>query len=278
MERAAEIEGEEIGDIDQRVDRPKPDRDEPPPQPVGAFAIAQAAETAPQNVGAGLRPFDPPAHRRGEAGGNRGGGEGLEGAEPGCGELAGEPAHGERIAAVGGDVDLDHRIVEPGPGGVSSADRRVFRQIDDPRMILADPDLAGRKQHPGAFHAADAPHLEGHAKPRNEAPGRGEHRLHPAPRIGRAADHLHLFAPRIDAADLEPVRRRMGRGLDDAGDAEGGEGRAVIERLDLEADRGEGGGDFGKRGAGFEVIAQPGEGEAHQSPSCKAAGRKGLAP
>ncbi len=48
-----EVEGQEIGDVDQRGDRPQPDRFEPVLQPCGARSIADAANVPPEEQRAG---------------------------------------------------------------------------------------------------------------------------------------------------------------------------------------------------------------------------------
>ena len=58
MQRAAAVEGDEVGDVDQRVDRPQADGGEPLLQPVGRGAVLDAL--AP---GAGRRPGTVPALR-----------------------------------------------------------------------------------------------------------------------------------------------------------------------------------------------------------------------
>ena len=54
--------------------------------------------------------------------------ERLQRAEPGRGEVAGDAVDAHAVLPVGRDRDVDHRIVEPGPVGVSGADRRVGGQ------------------------------------------------------------------------------------------------------------------------------------------------------
>src|SRR5262245_31575791 len=51
MERAAAVVGNQIGDIDERVDRAKPDRLQPPLQPFGRTAVLDAAHEPPGKTG-----------------------------------------------------------------------------------------------------------------------------------------------------------------------------------------------------------------------------------
>ena len=76
-------------------------------------------------------------------------------AEPGRREIAGDAVHAEAIGAVGRDLDLDHRIVEPEHLGEARADRRRRRQLDDALVIVGEAQLAGRAQHAVAIDAAD---------------------------------------------------------------------------------------------------------------------------
>ena len=93
MQRPAEIDGEEIGHIDQRVDRPQPDRGQPVGQPARARPVAQAADRAPEDPGAGLRPVDPPVRPAVERGRHRRRRPGLQRADPGRRQVARHAAH-----------------------------------------------------------------------------------------------------------------------------------------------------------------------------------------
>jgi len=64
VQRAAEVDGEEVGDIDQRIDRPQADRGQAVLQPVRAGTVAQvadgAAETFQLGMLVGLLPLSKP--------------------------------------------------------------------------------------------------------------------------------------------------------------------------------------------------------------------------
>ena len=66
VQRAAEVDGEEVGDVDQRVDRPQADRDQPVLQPLRARPVAQVADGAAEDPGARLGPVDLPARAAAE--------------------------------------------------------------------------------------------------------------------------------------------------------------------------------------------------------------------
>ena len=77
--------------------------------------------------------------------------------EPRGGEISGDAVDAHAVLAVRCDRDVDHRIVEPRPGGVGLADGRVLRQVDDPVMLARKVEFGLRAQHAAALHAADLP-------------------------------------------------------------------------------------------------------------------------
>ena len=128
VQRTAEVDGEEIGDVDQRVDRPQADRDQPVLQPLRAGAVSHAADGAAEDPGAGLRPLDPPARAAVERGRRPLGGATASACPmPAAARSRAMPRTEKAVAAVRRDADLDHRVVEPRPVRVGHADRRVRR-------------------------------------------------------------------------------------------------------------------------------------------------------
>ena len=115
VQRAAEVDREEVGDIDERVDRPQPDRGQPVSQPLRARPVAQVADGAAEHPGARLGPLDPPCERAREPALHRLGMPRTQRADTGGREIARDAAHGEGVAPVRRDGDLDHRIVEAEP-------------------------------------------------------------------------------------------------------------------------------------------------------------------
>ena len=279
MQRPAEVDGEEVRHVHQGVDRPQPDRDQPVGQPFRAGPIAQTPERAAQNPGTGIRHPHIPRDRALERGRDRGRLPRKQRSHPGGGQVARDPAHRQRVAAVRRHRDVDHRVVQAGIGGVGRADRRVLGQLDDAVMVLAEAHFAKAEQHAGALDAADLAHFQGDAGAGDERAGRGEHRLHAGPRVRRPADDRHQPVARIHGAGAQPVRVRVLRRLDHVGDPERGEGgAAVLYALQFQADGGQPVGDGGERRVGVQVRAQPGEGELHQTPSCSMAGASGRLP
>ena len=280
MERAAQVEGEEVRHVHQRVDRAQADAGEAALQPVRAGAVADAADGPAEYPGAGLRHGVGPGNRAEERARDRLRRPGAKRAQPGRRQVPRDAADRERIAAVGGDADLDDRVVQPGPGGIGHAHRGTVRQVHDAGMVLAQAHLPGGEQHPGALHSADFAGLERDPRPGDMAARRREHRFHTRPRVRGAAHHAHDAVPGVHLADSQPVRVGVLHGFDDMRHAEGGQGGAGVRDLfQLQPDAGQPVGDRVQRSVRVQVGAQPAQGELHApAPSCRDTGASGLNP
>ncbi len=206
---------------------------------------------------------------------------GFERAKPGRSQVAGDAAHRKRIAPVRGDADVDDRIVQPCPGGVALADRRILRQFDDAIVLVAERQFAETDEHAFGFHAAYVAHLQNHAAGGNDGARRGEDGVQPGARIRRTADDGALGAVAdIDAAGAQPVGVRVLHRLDDACRHEGGQRLClVLDRFHFETDGGQRRGDVIERHGRVEVVMQPGQREFHPPmPSCRIAGANGEKP
>jgi hypothetical protein len=118
MQRAAAIEGDEVGDVDQRIDRAKTNRSKALLQPVGRGAVldtldqAQAEGRTQRMGGAEIeRDFD----GAGERALHRLGRAVLEVADGGGAEIARDAVDAGAVRPVGREVDLDHRLADACP-------------------------------------------------------------------------------------------------------------------------------------------------------------------
>ena len=193
MQGPAEIDGEEVRDVDQRVDRPQPDGRQPILQPFRRGRVSHTLNRPADDPRAGLGEIDLPARAAIDRGRYLSRLKRLQCAKTGGGEIAGDASDTETIAAVGRDTDLDDRIVEPSIRRIGHADRCVVRQFDDARVILTQSHFASGQKHAGTLHAADFADLERDIRARNETAGRGEHRFHSGSRVWRTA--YDLFNP-----------------------------------------------------------------------------------
>ena len=210
-------------------------------------------------------------HRAGEFALDRLDGRILEAAHVGGGEVARDAVDAGAVLPVRRQVDLDDGIAEPGPFGVTGADRRVRRQFENAVVILGDLQLSRRAQHAAALDAADGADAERDVLAGNISAGRREHADEAVARVRRAAHHLNLRGlalvvglAGIDHADAQTIRVGMLHGRDHARDGEGRKRlRLVLDVLDLKPDHGELVGEFLERLVGVEMFFQPGEGEFH---------------
>ena len=269
MQRPAAVEGDVVGDVDQRVDRPQPDGDQPLLQPFRRRPVVDAAHQAQREAAAQRRrvgEVERHLHRRLAMSLDGHDRRRLQRSQARGREVAGDAVDAGRIGPVRRQIDLDHRIVEMGVGGKAGADRRVLGQVDDAVMLVGKLQLALRAHHAAAFDAADVADAELDVDAGNIAARRGKGADQPGPRIGRAAHHLHRRAAvaGIDGQHLQLVGVRMPLCGEHAGDDEGFQARLVVDRFDLEADRRQPLDDLGKRGIGLEMVFQPGKGEFHR--------------
>ena len=265
MQRPAAVEGQIVGDVDQRVDRPQPDGAQPPLHPFGRGAVADAAHQ-PQREGGAERGLQVERHldRAVEAALDGRDRRRPQRAQPRRREIAGDAGDRRGVGAVRRQVDVDDGVVEPGVGRIGDADRGVVGQFDDAVVILGKLQFRRRAQHAVGLDAADHAFLQGDLLAGDVRADGREHALHAGARIGRPANHLHRLSPGVDDADAQPVGVRMRPGLDDAGGDEALElGARVLDPLDLKADAGERIDDFGEARRGVEMVPEPGEGEFH---------------
>ena len=282
MERAGAVEGEVIGDVDQRIDGPQADFLQALLHPVGRGAVLDAAHKAhgeegrQMSVGGGE--IEGHAHRTGE--GARHGLDlaVLQAAKASGGEIARHPMNARRIRAVGGEVDFDQRLVEARIGHIGLPHRRVGGQFDDALMVVGEFQLEGRAEHAIGFDAANDALAQGDSLGGNIGPWGREDAFQPRARIGRPADHLNgRIAARIHEADAQPVRIGMGLGFDHMGDDEILQLLSRIRHmLDLKANARERLDDLSRRRVGVEVVLEPGEGEFHVEPATFSSPFRGL--
>src|SRR3977135_3648955 len=82
------------------------------------------------------------------------------------------------VTRCGGEVDLDHGIIEAGPGRIARADRRIRGKLDDALVVVGQLQLERGHQHAAAFDATDRADTERHVLARNEHARRPESAPH----------------------------------------------------------------------------------------------------
>src|SRR5690606_37774429 len=132
----AAVEGEIVGDVDQRVDGAQADGDQPLLHPFRRRAVPDPAHQPDREAGAQVRRLDRHLDRAVALAGDRRNRVVLQLAGAGSGGVAGDAVDAGRVGAGRRQVDLDDRIVEPGPGGEAGADRRVPGKVDDAGVLV----------------------------------------------------------------------------------------------------------------------------------------------
>ncbi|CEG10003.1 hypothetical protein BN961_03437 [Afipia felis] len=219
MQWAATVEGHEVGDVDQRVDRAQSDGRQATLQPFRRRPVLHATHKAQCEAGAQRGVFN--RHRRGccERTLDRLRRIVVKLAHVGRAEVARDAVHAGRVRAVRRQVNFDHRIAEAGPFRVRLADGRVARQFDDAVVIFGEFKFGGRAQHAAALDAANIADAERDVLAGNVGARRREHADQSRARVRRAADHLNrrTFSG-IDHAHAQTVGVGMLFGGDDLGD------------------------------------------------------------
>ena len=269
MQRAVELEGNVIGDVDQGRDRAQADGGQAVLQPFRAGSVLHAPEGTSDEFGTrtgGLvREVEGHAEEARERTRHRRGVERLQATEPRRREVAGDAAHAETIAPVGRDGDFDDRVGQAHDVDGAGADFGVRRQFDDAVVFLRQAHFPFRQQHAVRRYTPDFRGLQGDARARDVGPGGGEHALQSRPRVGRATDQFDRFRAGVNLADLQAVRVGMLFRIQNLADDEGVEALGPVRHaFDLEPDHGQAVGDFRQRGVGFQMLLEPAQGELHR--------------
>ena len=265
MQRPRPVERHQIGDVDQRIDRPQAHRPQPILQPLRGGAVPDVFDQPPGKHlahGAIHEHIDGRSPRRRRHGRNR---LILERSQPRRRQVAGNPAHPGAIAAIGREPDIDHHLVDTRIIGVGHPDRRILGQFDDPVMVFGKLELGRRTQHAIGHLPPDIALADGDVLARNIGPRRGKHRFQPRPRIGRPADDVDQFARAgIDLADPQLIGIGM---LFGGNHMRGNEplerGAGIGHLLDLEPDHRQFLDDLIARSGGFQMLLEPGQREFH---------------
>ena len=224
----------------------------------------------------------------------------------GVGVLAGDAADGERVAAVGGDVDLDGRLVEAEEFDRVLAGNQVLRlesdvrEHDDARVIFAQAELALGADHAVGPVAVGLAPADGE-RPWQRRAGQNHHYpialnevvgttddaaaggvlSHVVGRMAGASGVVELA--HVDAAVVDglAVGLRLLDEREHAAHDERAAHAAALDALLLEANARQGGGDVLWGGAGEQVygLGEPGQGNlGHVRPPRQTAGRSARRP
>src|SRR4029453_2276525 len=179
--------------------------------------------------------------------------------------LAGDAAHGQDVAPVGGGLDVQDAVAQVDRLDHVDPDRGVGRQDQDPGVVVDHAQLPGRGQHAVGPGAADLAAAD--LDPAGQlGPGRGPGDHVAGGEVAGAADHRAVLAAGVDADQDQPVGVGVLGDLEDPGGEDAGQGVADPGGgLDLDA--GEGGplGQGGGRDVDVDVVGQPRKWNPHGS-------------
>ncbi len=162
-------------------------------------------------------------------------------AQPGSGQVPGDPADTEAILTVRRNGNLDHGIIEAQHACKRLSQRCVFGKFDNAFVLIREAHLPFRTQHAPALDPADLRRLELHAIAGNGRPHRRVNALHSGVSVWRPAHHIECLAARIDRTNLQTVGVWMRPRFHDVGDCECVQPRRLVHDLfDFQTDRGQG--------------------------------------
>ena len=180
------------------------------------------------------------------------------------GQLAGHAHDAHRVGPVGRDRQVEDDVVEAEDRANVFSHLAAGVEAHDPRVIVAQPELACREQHAVGHLAAYLAAFEREPAGERRAGGRIR-REHPCDDVGRAAHHPRLPGTEVDVDE----RQLVGVGMlhhvehladDDAGDLLAG----LLDALDFQAELVQGRDQLGHRRVDRRELADPGQRRAHQ--------------
>ncbi len=190
------------------------------------------------------------------------------------GDVTGHAAHRQRVAAVGGDRDVEDVLAQFERLDRVGADlAEALRQDDDAAVVLPQAQLGRRADHAGRHPAVGlaGTDLETAGK---LGPRKGDDDQVALGEVAGAADDLLRLTGAVGVADVDPTEadRLLETGqlldLQDAteDDGAGQVGSELVDGLDLQTRQRQAGGELagGDVGGQRDVFAQPGHGDAHQ--------------
>ena len=245
VQRPVEVEGHQVGDVDQRRDRPEADRLQPALQPVRARGRSSRRGSGGRpRSGRGCRAW--PRSRASTGSGwrtlpvTRSALNGFSVPTPAAARSRAMPCTPSQSPRLGVTLISITASSRPSASAAGMPVARLGRQVDDAAMVLAELQLAAGAQHAVAVLAADLARLEVQVGAGDVAAGRREDALHAGARVGRAADDLDARPRRC-----RPCRRAAGRRWDAARPRPRSRPRSlqrlgrVGRCLDLEAEHGQ---------------------------------------
>ena len=274
MERPVPVEGEKVGDIDERRNRAETNGLQALLQPRWTGAVLYTPDHATRKIWCTVERIGINRHADGRREGarhRRGRAVDL-GAEAARGEVAGYTLDAQCILPVGRDRNIDDGIdlvwVVGGEPVGKALSNLTGRQFDNAVMLVRQLHLALGRHHAVALDTPNLSDLNGRVDAGNIGAGLGDDNGNPFAGIWGTADDLFDAFVGFDLADAETVGIGVFLGLENLANCEIAEFRRRIDNLfDLEPEVGQRFGDLVDRGVGVEMLFEPGQGEFHRAAS-----------
>ncbi len=270
MRRPAQLEHHVVRNIHQRRHAALAATRKPVHHPGrGGRLCIDVAHDAAGEAAAQVRRADPDRQLVRAGHSNRRKGRGHQGRTGQRGHFTGNAVHAQAMREIGRELESEQGVIELQVLTDVLAHGRVWRQLEQPAMVVGQLEFAGRAQHALALHAAQLADLDQErftvvARRQFGTDQRTRH-LDTDTGIGRAADDVEQGAlPHIDQADTQAVGIGMLHRFPDFADDDLAERRRNrLEVFHLQASHGQGLGQlFGAQGRIAE-FAQPGFGKLH---------------
>ena len=243
VQRTTELEHHVVGDVDQRRDRSLPGSCETIFHPCRCRRLrVNVADDAAGESSAGFRCAD--GDREGDISGcrNCGNFRRRRRGRRQCADFARDARDRQAVAFVRGQLEREQAIVERQHLADVGADDCISRQRQQTGVVVREPQLARRAQHPFTLDASHRRTFDGEG--RAAVFLGGQHRADHRDRRPHAGDDIRCAAhdveqrtgAHVDLAHREPIGIRMLRDFDhDTHDDAGGGRREALRFLDLEA-------------------------------------------
>jgi hypothetical protein len=267
MLRLPELVHDVVRHVHDGTDRPHPGRDEPPLHPFRRRPVRDATQPACREARVQLRLVDANRDVHGHVliGLRHGGVRQAQLAAGEGGDLARQPDHAERVAAIRLDVDVEHGVADD--LGQRGAERDLVAAAQHVNAIRIGPqaELERAAQHPVADLAADLRPFDPPPAGQHRADQRGGHELADLEVLGTAHDlELATRISHVDARQPQGVGVRMVAHVEHAPhDDAVPVGSRGLDAVDLHAAHRQLVGQLTRRELDAHVLAQPGQRHAH---------------
>ena len=258
--------------VDDVRDRPHLGEEEARAQPLRRRADRDVAEDAADVARAATEVLDPDVDLLSVDDGGVVGLRRMELAAEERRDLARNADHREQVDPIHGRSDVEHVIADRKDVEERRARLCALGENHDPRVVVPEADLVLGEDHPARRLPAQLPLIQRLVEDRQERAGQSDRDGGAGLEVPRAADDLARVAlPHVDLTHAQPVGVRVRLDREHTADEEASEVAIEVRnadighRIHLQRRRKKPLCDLSRRRAHRDVLAEPGEGRAHQN-------------